>query len=69
MKASAVDVTTLPPFSNHRAVCVRCGRRFEIRVHFDRDCALVRGAHFHRLCPCGHRWVEQARMTAATDGR
>jgi hypothetical protein len=26
---------------------------------FDRDCALVRGDHFHRLCRCGHEWLEQ----------
>jgi hypothetical protein len=35
--------------------------RCEIRVHFDRGCAEVTGGdHFHRICPCGHRWVERA---------
>lgn len=57
---SAVDVETLPPFSNQRARCSRCGSRAEIRVHFDRGCAIVRsGDHFHRLCRCGHEWVER----------
>jgi len=52
--ALRVDVATLPPFSNHRAVCARCGARYEIRVHFDRGCELARGGdHFHRLCRCG----------------
>ncbi len=58
MPAKAVDVATLPPFSNQRG-CPRCGARYEIRVHFDRDCAAVRGDHFHRLCRCGHRWLER----------
>ena len=31
------------------------GARYEIRVHFDRDCAEVRGDHFHRVCRCGSR--------------
>ena len=56
---SAANAATLPPFSNHRAVCAACGRRFEIRVHFDRDCRLVRGDHFHRFCRCGYGWIEQ----------
>src|SRR5438552_370331 len=51
------SVAALPPFSNQRG-CLRCGARYEIRVHFDRDCAEVRGDHFHRVCPSGHRWVE-----------
>jgi hypothetical protein len=57
-----VPAATLALFTNQRAICPACGGRREIRVHFDRDCALVRGAHFHRLCPCGHRWIEQAKM-------
>jgi len=48
--AAQVSAATLPPFSNMRAVCARCGARWGIRVHFDRDCALVRGDHFHRIC-------------------
>ena len=51
------SVAALPPFSNQRG-CLRCGARYEIRVHFDRDCAEVRGDHFHRVCPSEHRWVE-----------
>ena len=58
MQAEPVAVAILPPFSNQRA-CPWCGARYEIRVHFDRDCAEVRGDHFHRLCRCGHEWVEQ----------
>ncbi len=55
-----VHVSTLPPFSNERARCPRCGSRREIRVHFDRDCAEVAGGdHFHRLCRCGNRWIER----------
>jgi hypothetical protein len=56
---SPVAASTLPRFSNMRAVCARCGARWGIRMHFDRDCALVRGDHFHRICRCGHRWVER----------
>ena len=58
MEADAVDVATLPPVSNQRG-CPRCGARHEIRVHFHSDCALVRGDHFHRVCHCGHEWLEQ----------
>jgi len=57
-----VDASELPSFSN-QAGCSRCGARYEIRVHFDRDCALVRGAHFHRICRCGHRWLERGSET------
>lgn len=57
---SPVDAATLPPFSNQRAVCERCGNRREIRVHFDRGCELARGGdHYHRLCRCGHEWLER----------
>ena len=52
------QTATLPPFSNQRG-CPHCGARYEIRVHFDRDCELVRGDHFHRVCSCGHRWLER----------
>ena len=58
MEPVPLDAATLPPFSNQRG-CPRCGARYEIRVHFDRDCAEVRGDHFHRLCRCGHRWLER----------
>jgi hypothetical protein len=60
MDALPVDVESLPPFSNMRARCARCGARYEIRVHYDRGCAEMRGGeHFHRLCRCGHEWMEQ----------
>jgi hypothetical protein len=49
-----------------RARCSRCGARFEIRVHFDRDCEEVTGgAHYHRICNCGYRWIEQCGRDAA----
>lgn len=48
----------LPPFTNDRAICARCGNRRDIRVHFDRGCPFAEGDHYHRLCPCGHEWVE-----------
>ncbi len=32
----------------------RDGVLHRIRVHFDRDCNLVRGDHFHRVSRCGH---------------
>jgi hypothetical protein len=55
------DEADLPPFrQNGRAR--NCGRRL-IRVHFDRDCAEARGDHFHRVCPCGDRWVERGSVT------
>src|SRR5262249_26926137 len=53
-----VPAATLPPFTN-RATCARCHGRREIRVHFVRDCADVRGAHFHHQCPCGFSWIER----------
>jgi hypothetical protein len=53
-----VRVSTLPPFSNQRG-CPSCGARYELRVHFDRDCAEVGGDHFHRVCRCGAEWVER----------
>jgi len=59
MDALPADPSSLPPFTNMRARCARCGVRREIRVHFDRDCAEVHGDHFHRLCRCGHRWLER----------
>jgi hypothetical protein len=60
MRTQPVHVSTLPPFSNMRARCARCSARYEIRVHFDRGCAEVAGAaHYHRICNCGFRWVEQ----------
>ena len=57
-----VDAATLPPFSNHRAVCAR----WEIRVHFDRGCNRVQGGdHFHRLCSrCGYEWIERCKQEA-----
>jgi hypothetical protein len=62
------DASTLPPFSQQ--FCPRCGARYEIRVHFDRDCALFHGDHFHRLCRCGHQWVEQiSEERYGADGR
>jgi len=48
----------LPPFTNDRAVCEKCANRRDIRVHFDRGCEHAEGDHYHRLCPCGHEWVE-----------
>ena len=59
-----VDVATLPKFSNS-SQCAKCGRRRPIRVHYDpgpgvRGCRhVVGGPHFHRLCPCGHEWIER----------
>jgi hypothetical protein len=65
MDADPLHVTTLPPFSNARARCQRCGARREIRVYYDRGCAaVVGGEHFHRICNCGHRWAEQCREAA-----
>ena len=61
MEPSPVHVSTLPPFSNDRARCNRCGARYRIRVHFDRGCwAAVGGAHFHRICLNGHRFLAVA---------
>ncbi len=66
MELPPVDVTSLPPFSN-ASRCAQCGCRYPIRVHFDRGCRRVRaGDHFHRLCPCGHEWIER-RATSLTE--
>ena len=58
MQSARLDASELPVFSNQRG-CARCGARYEVRVHFDRDCELVRGDNFHRVCGCGHRWLER----------
>ncbi len=58
MDRTALDAATLPPFSQQRGG-PQCGARYELRVHFCRDCALAHGNHFHRVCPRGHRWVER----------
>jgi hypothetical protein len=58
MHAEPVEVASLPPFSRQRG-CPRCGAPYAIRVHFDRDCALVRVDHFHRVCRCGHECLER----------
>jgi hypothetical protein len=50
------------PFSNMRARCARCGAGAPVRVHFDRGCKEVIGAHFHRECTrCEFQWAEQTR--------
>ena len=60
MHPQPLHVSMLPPFSNHRARCAKCGARYKIRVHFDRGCGEVYGgSHFHRICNCGHRWIER----------
>ena len=66
---SAVHASTLLPFSN-ASRCARCGARYEIRVHFDRGCTeVVGGEHFHRICNCGHRWVERCSATPSLTER
>jgi hypothetical protein len=55
--AGALDVATLPRFSN-ASKCPTCGRARPIRVHYDPGCTRVDGPHFHRLCPCGGEWLE-----------
>jgi len=56
----SIEIDEPPPlFSNDRAVCARCGNRREIRMHFDRGCAGAREDHYHRICRCGHEWVER----------
>ena len=51
MTSAPVEEGELPPFTNQRARCARCGGGGPIRVHFDRDCADARGDHFHRAVP------------------
>ena len=50
----------LPPY-RFPGRCIVCGRTSDLRVHFCRSCSLApdAGDHFHRLCPCGHEWVER----------
>jgi hypothetical protein len=63
MPSAPVHVAELPKFSG-MGRSSQCGARFEIRVHFDRDCTEVAGgAHYHRICNSGHRWIEQASET------
>jgi hypothetical protein len=52
MSTPPIEEAELPPFTNRRACCVRCGGGAPIRVHFDRDCGEARGDHYHRVCPC-----------------
>jgi len=64
LSETAISAATLPLFTNLHPLCARCGGRREIRVHYCPGCRLVRGAHFHRLCPCGERWAEQTSEAA-----
>ena len=67
MQTTPVQVDTLPPFSN-ASRCAKCGRGYEIRVHFDRGCAEVYGGdHFHRISNCGFRWVERGSQRSVFD--
>jgi hypothetical protein len=67
MDTIAVDAAMLPPFSNMRARCSACGARYEIRVHFDRDCALVKGEHFQPRVPVvGNQWIERCSQTPSS---
>ena len=60
MPTTPVQVEVLPPFSN-ASRCANCGVRYPIRVHFDRGCSeVIAGDHFHRICDCGHRWIERS---------
>ena len=69
MDGVEVGVERLPAFSNQRARCSKCGTRGGIRVHFDHACALVRAVdHFHRICPCGHQWIERCGEGKQTGG-
>jgi hypothetical protein len=63
MQTEPVHVSQLPPFSNMRARCAKCGGGPPIWVIFCRDdCSVTGGAHFHRRCErCGYRWIEQTR--------
>jgi hypothetical protein len=61
MPTAPAEQASLPLFSNQHGRCPRCARRGGIRVHFDRNCADARGDHFHRVCPCGERWIERCR--------
>jgi hypothetical protein len=65
MVTARVEEAELPPFTNQARPCPRCGGRGPIRVHFDRDCARARGDHYHRLCLCGHEWIERCSEWAA----
>jgi len=60
MTTVPVDHADLPPF-RWEGPCAECGGGSPIRVHFDRDCPEARGDHYHRVCPCGHRWVDRCR--------
>ena len=53
-----IDTATLPKFTNENR-CARCGRNWLVRVHYCPGCPKIRGAHFHRLCPCGAQWDER----------
>jgi hypothetical protein len=54
-----VAPTDLPPYTIHQP-CRHCGRRAPAMVIFDRECAEVIGAHYHREClACGARWLER----------
>jgi hypothetical protein len=53
-----ITAADLPPYT-FRQPCRQCRRRAPAMVIFDRDCAEVRGDHYHRVCPCGHRWVDR----------
>jgi len=59
----SVHVSKLPPFSNMRVRCPKCGGGPPASVGFCWRCADAYGGdgHYHRRCShCDHRWVEQS---------
>ena len=69
MEGPPVHISKLPLFSNDNR-CAKCGACYEVRVHFDRECAEVTGgAHYYHICNCGHRWVEQCGERGSRDHR
>jgi hypothetical protein len=63
MTVVPVEETELPPY-RHWGPCALRRARAD-RVHFDQDCTEARGNHYHRLCLCGHQWVERCSDEAA----
>jgi hypothetical protein len=62
-----VEARTLAAIFSNYTRCPECRRSTLIRIHYEPGCPRASGPHFHRLCPCGHEWMERSAGHAPID--